>query len=51
MAMFLESVKPFCAYFVLCLLCPTIALLAIMVCMPKTVRVFLDVIKKEGETR
>ena len=48
MAMFLESVKPFCAYFVLGLLCPTIALLAIMVCMPKTVRVFLDVIKKEG---
>jgi uncharacterized membrane protein len=51
MALFLESVKPFCAYFVLYLLCPTIALLAIMVCMPKTVRVFLDVIRKEGETR
>ena len=51
MAMFLESVKPFCAYFVLYFLCPTIALLAIMVCMPQTVRVFLNVIKKEGETR
>jgi hypothetical protein len=48
MVLFLESVKPFCAYFVVYLLCPTIAVLAIMVCMPKTVRVFLDVIKKEG---
>lgn len=35
-----------CAYFALCVVCPAIATLAIMACVPKKVKAFTGVIKK-----
>jgi hypothetical protein len=40
-----EPVYTACAWFVLVVLCPTIGTLAIMVCVPKSVKVFAGIVK------
>jgi hypothetical protein len=40
-----EPFYDFCAWFVLVVLCPTLAMLAIMVCVPESVKVFVEIVK------
>jgi hypothetical protein len=40
-----EPVTTACAWFVLVVVCPTLATLAIMVCVPESVKVFVGIVK------
>ena len=40
-----ESVYTACAWIVLVVVCPTIATLAVMVCVPKSVKAFVGIVK------